>query len=237
MRIHYLQHVPFENPGSILGWAAKNCCTVTKTALYDDGALPPQEDFDWLIIMGGPMNVYQSDKYPWLTCEKAFIKAASDGGKVVIGLCLGAQLIADALGGRVTKNPCSEIGWLNVRMTDAARADPLFSFMPPEPTVFQWHGDTFSVLPDGAVLLVGGEACTNQAFRCGSRVFGFQFHLESTPETIGALIDNCRGELIPGRYVQSADEILSRADLIAEDNLFLEMFLDKLAQRQFHGPR
>ena len=117
MRIHYLQHVPFENPGSILTWAEENNCFVSSTKLYQNDSLPGQKDFDWLVIMGGPMNIYEEKNYHWLTEEKIFIKESIAAGKIVIGLCLGGQLLADAIGGKVTANPCKEIGWFPIRLS------------------------------------------------------------------------------------------------------------------------
>ncbi len=229
MKIHYLQHVPFENPGYILTWADGFNYPVTCTRLYENQQLPEQEAFDWLVIMGGPMNIYEEDKYPWLVAEKEFIKNSIENNKTVIGLCLGGQLIADVIGGRVVQNKEKEIGWFSVSLTREALSTPLFSHFPAEPMVFQWHGDTFIDLPDEAVLLASNEACDNQAFAWKDRIFGFQFHLENTRQIITDLIANCNAEMIPGRYVQTAEEINAGAHYIAQDNKWMEMFLTKLA--------
>jgi GMP synthase-like glutamine amidotransferase len=228
MRLHYLQHVPFENPGAILTWAARNGHSVTSTQLYADGSLPNLEEFDWLVVMGGPMNIYEEATYPWLAREKSLIRQAVIAGKVILGLCLGAQLIADVIGGKVTKNPHKEIGWFPVQLSEQARLSPLFSFFPPQPLVFQWHGDTFSVLPAAAVSIARSEACEHQAFVYRSRVFGFQFHLENTPAIIAGLIENCQDELIPDVYVQTPAELLAHPEYIEQDNRWLEEFLNRL---------
>lgn len=228
MRLHYLQHVPFENPGTILSWAAQNGHIVTGTPLYSGAPLPGGEEFDWLVVMGGPMNIYEEEKYPWLAREKAFIGQAIASGKVVIGLCLGAQLIADVIGGKVTKNPHKEIGWYPVHLSEQARLSPLFSFFPPQTVVFQWHGDTFSVLPGEAVCIARSEACENQAFVYRSRVFGFQFHLESTLAIIKGLIENCRDEMIADVYVQTPEELLSHPEYVEQDNRWMGEFLTQL---------
>lgn len=228
MRLHYLQHVSFENPGIILSWAAAGSHTVTKTLLYQGEALPEQLDFDWLVVMGGPMGVADEDKYPFLAKEKAFLKKSIESGKIVIGLCLGAQLIADVIGGKVTKNHYKEIGWFPVHINETARRSPLFSFFPPDPVVFQWHGDTFSTLPEKAVVIAGSEACTHQAFVYRDRVFGFQYHLENTLETIKGLIENCKDELIPDIYVQNEEEIFSHPEYIEQDNHLMTQFLNAL---------
>lgn len=235
MRLHYLQHVPFENPGSILEWAEKNNCTVTATQLYANEALPDQQAFDWLVIMGGPMNVYEEADHPWLAAEKAFIRASIDAGKVVIGLCLGGQLIAAVIGGQVTKNPHKEIGWFPVRLTAEARLSPLFSFFPEQPVVFQWHGDTFGGLPDSARPIATSAACRHQAFVYKKRVFAFQYHLENTPEIIKSLIEHCGAEMVPGPYVQTAAEILSHPEHIAQANVWMNLFLTSLEKMYREG--
>lgn len=229
MRLHYLQHVPFENPGSILAWAENNEYPVTGTHLYKNDKLPDQEEYDWLIVMGGPMNIYEEDKYHWLIEEKKFIKKAIDENKIVIGLCLGGQLIADILGGRVVKNPHTEIGWFPVTMSDQALSYPWFSHMPKQPMVFEWHGDTFIDLPKEVVLLAENKACKNQAFQYKNRVFGFQFHLENTLDIIENLIKNCSNEMIPALYIQTAEELRARIDNIQQDNKWMSLFLTKLA--------
>ena len=228
MRLHYLQHVPFENPGSILEWADKNGCNVTGTHFYDDENLPKQRDYDWLVVMGGPMNIYDEKSYPWLTREKLFIHDAIESGKVVIGLCLGAQLIADVIGGNVTENPHQEIGWFPVNLSNEAKSSPLFSFFPQNPTVFQWHGDTFIELPEDAKCIAKNDACSHQAFIYKNRVFGFQFHLENTEEIIKNLLKHCQDEMVPGEYVQTPTEMLSHPEYIKQDNKWMDMFLTQL---------
>jgi len=235
MKLHYLQHVPFENPGTILLWAEQNGHTVTKTLLYAGEQLPDVADFDWLVVMGGPMNIYEHDSYPWLVTEKELIGGAIAANKVVLGLCLGAQLIADVIGGAVTRNNCQEIGWLPVRFRESARTHPLFSVFPSEAVVFQWHGDTFSVLPEKAEVLAESAACAHQAFSYGSRVFGFQFHLENTLPIIEGLVENCRDEMVPAPYVQTPEELLAHPEHIARCNLWMECFLNRLRQLETEG--
>lgn len=228
MRLHYLQHVPFENPGSILIWAKEKNYTITKTALYSSEEFPKQEDFDWLVIMGGPMNIYEEEKYPWLKNEKQFIKDTIKENKIVIGLCLGGQLIADAIGGKVTRNPYNEVGWYNVDISDKARLSPMFSFLPKKVMVFEWHEDTFSVLPDEAECIAENQICQNQAFVYKKRVFGFQFHLENTFAIIKDLVKNCYQDIDPGPYIQSATELLGHPEYIEQDNRWMNQFLYQL---------
>ncbi|MHB8061097.1 MAG: type 1 glutamine amidotransferase [Ruminiclostridium sp.] len=235
MRLHYLQHVPFENPGSILIWAKENGHIITNTQLYKNDLLPEQQTFDWLVVMGGPMNIYEYEKYPWLADEKAFIRESISSGKVIIGLCLGGQLIADVIGGKVTQNPYKEIGWFPIQMSEEALTSPLFSFFPKEPIVFQWHGDTFSVLPKAAKCIAESDACKNQAFIYKKRVFGFQYHLENTLEIIEGLVENCRGEMVPDVYVQTPKELLAHPEYIQQDNKWMNMFLTQLEKMYREG--
>lgn len=235
MRLHYLQHVPFENPGSILVWAQENGHVLTNTQLYNKEPLPRQQDFDWLVVMGGPMNIYEEEKYPWLATEKQFIRDAIASGKVLIGLCLGGQLIADVIGGKVTQNPQQEIGWFPIQLKEKIRSSPLFSFFPAQPMVFQWHGDTFSVLPETAVQLAESPACKQQAFVYNNRVFSFQYHLENTQEIIQSLVDNCQDEMKPGPYVQTVAEILAHPEYIVQSNQWMHQFLTELEKMYSKG--
>ncbi|MBC3886828.1 amidotransferase [Acetobacterium paludosum] len=235
MRIHYLQHVPFENPGRILEWAEKNKGIVTATHLYNDEKLPDVSEFDWLVVMGGPMNIYEDQKYPWLAREKHLIKEAIAMEKVVIGLCLGSQLIADVIGGKVVKNKAKEIGWFPIAFTAEARKSPLFSFFPDHPVVFHWHGDTFADLPQEAVIIAESKACQNQGFVYKMRVFGFQFHLENTSLIIEALIENCGDEMTKGSYVQLPEEVRSQEKYMLQDNQWMDQFLDQVKRQVEEG--
>jgi GMP synthase-like glutamine amidotransferase len=235
MRLHYLQHVPFENPGSILTWAEENDHVVTNTQLYKNDPLPQQQNFDWLVVMGGPMNIYEEDKYPWLADEKSFIREAIISGKVIIGLCLGGQLIADVIGGKVTQNAYKEIGWFPVQLSEAARLSPLFSFFPEWPVVFQWHGDTFSLLPEEAESIAQSQACKHQAFIYKKRVFGFQYHMENTPFIIEGLVENCRDEMVADIYVQTPAELLAHPEYIEQNNMWMNQFLTQLEKMYTEG--
>ncbi len=228
LRIHYLQHVPFEGPGFIESWALVRNHRLTSTRLYDGQRLPGVEKLDWLIVLGGPMNVYEHDRYPWLAREKRFIGEALHGEKVVIGICLGAQLLANVLGAKVMRNPGLEIGWHTVEKTEQASRSALSGFFPERFPAFHWHGDTFEI-PHGAVHLARSSACENQAFAFGSRVVGFQFHLESTRESVEQLVHNCPEDLSEGPSVQSAAEMLVDLDRFQVINNLMAGFLDGLA--------
>jgi GMP synthase-like glutamine amidotransferase len=229
MHAHLFQHVPFEGLGSIGPWLEARRAHVTATRFFADGALPDADAVDLLVVMGGPMSINDEGLHPWLIAEKRFIAQAIRRGKAVLGVCLGAQLIAAALGARVYPNGEKEIGWFPVhgqraRETFPAAVVPSFRF-PEESLVFHWHGETFD-LPTGAVHLARSGACRNQAFQYGRRVIGMQFHLEMTPQAVCELVDNGRDELIPVRCVQSAAEILSAPlERYAENNRLMAALL------------
>lgn len=206
MRLHYLQHVPFEDLGFVAGWARARGVTVSGTALFAGEEPPSADAYDGLVVLGGPMGVHDGDAFPWLEPERACIRAALSAERPVLGLCLGAQLLAHVLGAAVTKNPQREIGWFPVQLTDAGRGHPLLPDFPAEFTAFHWHGDTFAI-PDGAVWLASSAACPHQAFAWGDRALGLQFHLEYTPEGVERMLTHCADELVDAPWVQSAADV------------------------------
>jgi GMP synthase-like glutamine amidotransferase len=220
MRVHYVQHVPFEGPGAIGDWLRDRSANVTSTRMFEDPRFPDPGEIDWLVVMGGPMSVNDERTCPWLAAEKRFVAETIGASKLVTGVCLGAQLIASALGARVYRNPEREIGWFPVEPVPG-------SVLPPEPAeVFHWHGETFD-LPPGATLLARSGPCENQAFSIGERVVATQFHLETTPEGARDLIDHCPEDLAPGRWVQTAAEMLERPDRFERAHRLLAAVLDR----------
>lgn len=205
MRAHYLQHVPFEGLGSIESWLKKSGYEITRTPFFESDELPDVDGIDLLVVMGGPMSVNDEHRLPWLVKEKEFVRLAIEQGKPVLGVCLGAQLIASAMGMRVYPNRLKEIGWFPVQGVPALD-DSVLSF-PPSLEAFHWHGETFD-LPPGAVRIARSEGCENQGFQLGSSVIGLQFHLETTPGAARSLVTHCRDELVPDKYVQSEEQIL-----------------------------
>jgi GMP synthase-like glutamine amidotransferase len=227
MRIQWFQHVPFEGLGSIEPWMRKHGHALACTRLYAGEKPPAVDTYDWLIVMGGPMNIYEESEHPWLAPEKRAIRAAIDGSRRVLGICLGAQLIADVLGARVTRNPQKEIGWFPVEKTPEARGSPLFVDFPPRFEAYHWHGDTFG-LPPGALPVARSEACAQQAYVHGERVVGLQFHLETTSTSAAELINNARDEIVPAPYIQDADTMLADPARFARLNALMDSLLLRL---------
>lgn len=230
MNVHILQHVPFEGPGSFSDWLAARRATVTFTRFFEDPALPDPSGLDLVLAMGGPMSVNDEAELPWLVDEKRFIRRAIELGIPVLGVCLGSQLIASALGARVYPNREREIGWFPVAAAEEAGEGSSFRF-PPSIDVFHWHGETFD-LPPGAVRLAGSAACENQAFQIGRHAIGLQFHLETTPESLDLLIEHCGDELLDAPYVQSAERMRQAGpDAYAEIHALADRLLDHLTDR------
>lgn len=228
MRVHWLQHVPYEGLGSIADWLERHEALVTRTRLYAREDLPALDAVDWVIVMGGPMGANDEAGFPWLKAEKAFLRDAMAAGRVVIGIGLGAQLIAAAVGARVYPGPEPEIGWFPVEgeATPPPADDPLTAF-PAVSLVFHWHGDTFE-LPPGARRIASSLACLNQAFRLGPRVLGLQFHPEMTPLGAAALIAES-GPWPEGEFVQRPGEILADPARFGAANALMDHWLDRLA--------
>lgn len=207
MRVHWFQHVPFEGLGSILPWLLQHDHTVHPHCLFNNAPLPDISAVDALIVMGGPMSANDTAELPWLAVEKQFIHHMLTAGKPVLGICLGAQLIASALDAKVMANAEKEIGWWPLK----SHYNGQDSFQFPERfEAFHWHGETFE-LPTGATLLASSAACQNQAFQIGQQVIGLQFHLETTPASAAALLENCAEDLSPARFVQSAQQIQNKS--------------------------
>lgn len=229
MRLHYLQHVPFEDLANIEIWAKDRGHSLSKTLLYDGEPTPDLDKFDWLVIMGGPMNIYDEETFPWLAREKRFIKRSITSDKIVLGICLGAQLIADVLGGGVRRNEHREIGWHRVSLTPEGLRSRIFGALPGQFTAFHWHGDTFEI-PPGAVRTAESRACPNQAFEVGKTI-GLQFHLESSMDSIDHLIENCRDELAGGEFVQQPEELMGGTRCFIEINRLMEKLMDRIEDR------
>ncbi len=224
MRIHYLQHEPTEGLGFVEHWAIQHGHALSSTQLWNGESLPIQQNFEALLVFGGPMNIYEEDLFPWLIPEKKFIKAAIESGKKIIGFCLGSQLLADILGGPVTRNKFMEIGWFPIQWTDEALALPVLQGLPSSITVLHWHGDTFA-LPPGAMRLAESLGCENQGFVWGNNILAFQFHLEFTLGQVQQFLST--GDLPAGQYVQKPEAMLSHPDQFDMARTYLETILDR----------
>lgn len=222
MKLHWLQHVPFEGLGTIEDWAEEQGFDISCTRLYEDEELPEVDSFDWLIVMGGPMGIFDYNDYPWLTDEKEFIELAIDEEKIVVGICLGAQLMADVLGANVFPGPMKEIGWFPIQRCQEAPA-----LIPEKLTVFHWHGDTFEI-PEGAVPLATTEPGINQGFVFNDTAIGLQFHMETTADSMDSIIEHCGHELVDAPFIQSAAEMRAGLPNIGTVNAAMKKLLDSL---------
>jgi GMP synthase (glutamine-hydrolysing) len=227
VHVHYLQHVSYEPPAAIADWARARGHELRGTRLFENDSLPDPDAPDLLVVMGGPMGVYDEDEHPFLLDERNLISTVHEAGTPVLGVCLGAQLLAAALGADVYPHERSEIGWYPVDMTPTAANSPLAP-LGDQFTALHWHGDTYD-LPEGATQLARTDICDQQAYLVGNSL-GLQFHLEATPESLRALVE-ASGDLGAGEYVQSREELLADDAPHEECKEGLYAVLDRLAAR------
>ncbi|QCJ42625.1 type 1 glutamine amidotransferase [Bacillus sp. S3] len=205
MKIHFIQNDELATPGFIEEWVNGKKYSLSRTRMYDGEAFPSMDQFDLLIILGGRMGAYEESIFPWLIQEKQFIREAIDQGKWILGICLGSQLLADVLGGKVYPHTHQEIGWWPVEKTEEAGNSKLFTGVPQSLIAFQFHGDTFD-LPVGAIRLASNSGCTNQAFSYGDRVLGLQFHPEFTGEMIDGLEHMFGSQIREGEFIEKPQQ-------------------------------
>jgi GMP synthase-like glutamine amidotransferase len=211
MNLDVLQHAPFEGPGAIEPWAREHGHRIRTTRLFAGEQVPRCEDVEWLVALGGPMSVHDESEFPWLATEKSLLRELVGAGRRVLGICLGAQLLAAALGARVYRSARREIGWFPVRRRPEAGASALGRAFPTELEAFHWHGESFD-LPEGAVPLASSNACPNQGFVFGDCVLALQFHLETTPESVALLAAHCPEDLAEGPFVQTRETMMSAGE-------------------------
>ncbi len=221
-RIHCIEHVPFETPGCIADWVVERGHSFASTRVYAGDRYPALEAFDALVVMGGPMGVHDADVYPWLVEERQLIERAVDSDKHVLGVCLGAQLLASALGARVYRNRFKEIGWFPMHATEAGVTA---WNLPRKLLAFHWHSDAFE-LPSGAMHLAKSDGCEHQMFALGTKVVGVQLHLEMTRDGVAELARHCGDDIGEGPYIQSAAKMLAK-DAFAPAHACLHTVLDR----------
>lgn len=226
MKVLAFRHFDFDDITVFEQWAERGGHQLRVTDPSEGTDPAWLADIDALIVLGGPMSVYEEEQYSWLAEEKAFIRQAIRQEKKILGICLGAQMLAELLGGKVYRHAVKEIGWHRVQRT--ADAHPWISWMPDEFITFQWHGDTFE-LPPGARWLARSEACSHQAFSLGDRVVGLQFHLEATPACIERMMGRWAVELIDAPYIQSVERIRAEYERSVESFRMLHALLDRIA--------
>jgi GMP synthase-like glutamine amidotransferase len=227
MKIHVLQHSSTNTLGTIEEYAKIKNHRLESIRFYETKCPPEPDSFDLLIIMGGPIGIYDYEENPWLRDEKAFIKQAIEAGKPILGICLGAQLLADIFGAPVYENRYTEMGWFPVRASGGENKPEFLEGLPDEITVFHWHSRTFD-LPAGAVHLYESESCKNQGFIYNGRVVALQFHPEINEERIISLIKRFGNQMVNGPFVQKRQEMLGQQKYLTGTKEFMFLLLDKL---------
>lgn len=225
MKIAFVLHADFEKPGMLETWAKKGGFSYQIHRPFAKEALPKPSDFDWLIVMGGPQSACELGSFPYLQEEVNLIIKAINQDKVILGFCLGAQLIGVAFGAEAQKSPNKEVGIFPIELTKEGVTDPLLQGLPRKFPVVHWHND-MPGLTDKAVILAKSEGCPRQIVRYGKSIYGFQCHLEPTRQNIEEMIENCAADLAPAKFVQSQEEI-ERADF-SEINSYMTKILENL---------
>lgn len=226
MKIHILQHANFETPGYILDWVKDKGHKLSFTNFSEAFTFPFPTDVDLLIIMGGPMSISDEDKYSWLVEEKEYISEMISKRKKLIGICLGSQFIAEALGAKVYDNTQKEIGWFDIK---AQEDNDLLNILPKEITAFHWHGQTYD-LPIACDRLFSSDATLNQGFIYKNRVLAMQFHLEIKPEGVIDMMEACRNDLTEGEFVQTEKAILAEKAYFQKNKRILFKILDYMEE-------
>jgi GMP synthase (glutamine-hydrolysing) len=236
MRLHLLEHDPDElSDTHLIQWAKQKGHAVGQTYLCKNEKPPALDEIDWLMVMGGSPSVWEEDKYPWLIPEKELIARALVHNKIILGICFGAQLLAQALGGTVSANCPKEIGWHDVNLTKAGRRSFLFRGIPDRFTTFHWHSNCFTV-PQGCTRLAFSEATPNQAFVSETRsIVGLQFHPEYTPAMVTYFSREYGHTWESGPFVPSPQVVVNKTGHLQETYKLMATLLDNMEQ-EFTAP-
>ena len=234
MRIHLLEHDPIDiRRNNITTWAEKKGYAVGWTDVFTGARIPSQSNFDWLIVMGGSQHAWEEQSHRWLADEKRFITEVLSADKVILGICFGAQLLAEALGGRVFPNQKEEIGWYRVRLSPHGRQSFLFKNVPETFLTFHWHSDHFS-LPPGCTGLAYSEPTPYQAYtHKNHRIAGLQFHPEYTLEMVRFFATEYGDDWKKNRYVAGKEAVLSQSEQVPETYWLMELLLDNMERHYF----
>jgi GMP synthase-like glutamine amidotransferase len=226
MRWHCIQHLPDEGPGHAADWLTAHGHSLTYSHVFEPEVMfPALNEFDSLLILGGAMSVHDENKFPWLRAEKAFLREVLRAGKITLGICLGAQLLAEALGAEVKPNHEPEIGFWTVRFSTKALEHPLLRGWPEKAAVLHWHSDTFTV-PPGAMRVGMSAGCATQGFVWGDGIIGLQFHPEMTVEMVEQLMQNENHEQAgEEQFVQTAEQIRAKLKSVWKGRKLLEALL------------
>ena len=207
--VHCIQHAERVRPLSVADWAAERDVDFRVVRIDEGEDLPDPTEVERLVVLGGGMNTDQADEHPWIDVERDWLRRVLDIDRAeVFGICLGSQLLAEALGGSVGRADEREIGWTRIELTEAGRDDRVFGVLPASFDAMQWHGDAWT-LPPGAQLAASSPGCATQAFTAGERVRAVQFHPEFTHARTTQLAATTTDDLTPRGYVQSPEQFLA----------------------------
>jgi GMP synthase (glutamine-hydrolysing) len=232
MRLQFLEHDPIDlSKTNMMNWAKAKGYPVAQTYVCNNEKLPHLDDFDWLMVMGGSPHAWEEDSLPWLAPEKGFITRALDQNKIIFGVCFGAQLLAEALGGSVFQNDQEEIGWHEVTLTPEGQHSFLFKGVPEKFTPFHWHSDHFS-LPPGCTRLACSEPTANQAFVMdGKPIAAVQFHPEYTCDMVSYFARELGHEWKPGPFVPGKEAILAQTETMPDTYWLMSALLNNMEQK------
>lgn len=228
MKMSLLIHADFEGPGLISKLAKQNNIHLDIVKTYRGEALPPMDNYDMLVIMGGPQSASDEyEKFPYLANEVEYIQSAIKSNKKVLGFCLGAQLIGRAYKQPAERSPFKEVGLFPIKLTASAASDPLLNGLGKEINTFHWHRDMPGV-SDDFTLLAASDGCPRQIIKFAKYVYGFQCHIEIEKDGAKDLINHCGDDLTPGSYIQRSKEILEADFSVMHKNMeiIFQRFID-----------